>query len=150
MAKKSLWKKGRGKLGVFEPLLGTWVAESDSPMGRVKCTRSFQKILGGHYVELRANWKFGDRDYDELAVFAPGEDGAIEYWSFTSDGKRSQGKLADGSDVHEEALCFEAEMPAGLARQVYWPNEDGGVSWVVESKNKKGWNRFVTHNYHKA
>lgn len=29
--KKNSWKKGRGKLGLLEPLLGSWEAESDSP-----------------------------------------------------------------------------------------------------------------------
>ena len=28
-----LWKKGRGKLGPLAPLLGSWIAESDTPMG---------------------------------------------------------------------------------------------------------------------
>src|SRR5262249_19516510 len=72
------------------------------------------------------------------------------FWSFTSDGKRSQGTVADVTDVHAEAIGFEAEMPAGLARMVYWPDDDGGFFWVVESKNKKGWRRFVEHNYKPA
>ena len=38
-------------------------------------------------------------------------------------------------------------MPAGVARQVYWPNELGGFDWVVESRTKRGWNRFVLHRY---
>ncbi|HNO99481.1 MAG TPA: hypothetical protein PKM83_07040, partial [Ferruginibacter sp.] len=67
----------------------------------------------------------------------------------TSDGKHSQGTLSDGSDVHPEAICFEALMPAGIARMVYWPNEEGGFNWAVESKNKKGWNRFTQHHYRK-
>ena len=50
-------------------------------------------------------------------------------------------------DIHPDALCFEAEMPAGVARQVYWPNELGGFDWVVESRTKRGWNRFVLHRY---
>jgi len=29
-----LWKKGRGKLGPFQPLHGSWAAETESPMGR--------------------------------------------------------------------------------------------------------------------
>jgi hypothetical protein len=32
----------------------------------------------------------------------------------------------------------------------YWPDEDGGFVWVVESKNAKGWSRFVEHRYRAA
>jgi hypothetical protein len=72
------------------------------------------------------------------------------FWSFTSDGKSSRGRLADATDLHAKAIGFEAQMPAGLARMVYWPHEEGGVRWVVESKTKKGWNRFVEHHYRRA
>jgi hypothetical protein len=41
-------------------------------------------------------------------------------------------------------------MPAGLARMIYWPNDDGGINWAVESKNKKGWKRFTLHHYDAA
>ena len=44
----------------------------------------------------------------------------------------------------------QAKIIAGLARMVYWPDEEGGFFWVVESKNAKGWKRFVTHNYRPA
>ena len=40
-----------------------------------------------------------------------------------------------------------AMVHAGIARQVYWPGEDGAVMWVVESRTKKGWNRFLEHRY---
>ncbi|HQR00315.1 MAG TPA: hypothetical protein PLA61_05700, partial [Ferruginibacter sp.] len=86
--------------------------------------------------------------YKETALFGI-RDGALSFWSFTSDGKHSQGTLSDGSDVHPEAICFEAQMPAGIARMDYWPNEAGGFNWAVESKNKKGWNRFTQHHYRK-
>jgi hypothetical protein len=71
----------------------------------------------------------------------------IGFWSFTSDGKQSKGKLADVTDVHPNAIGFEAQMPAGIARMVYWPDEEEGFHWTVESKTKKGWNRFVKHHY---
>jgi hypothetical protein len=45
------------------------------------------------------------------------------------------------------AIGFEAEMPAGLARMAYWPGDAEGFHWVVESKTKKGWNRFTEHHY---
>jgi hypothetical protein len=69
------------------------------------------------------------------------------FWSFTSDGKQSEGKLADVTDLHPQAIGFEAKMPAGLARMAYWPDEENGYTWVVESKSKRGWKRFVEHHY---
>lgn len=145
-AKKPVWKKGPGKLGFMLPLLGSWVAETDSPMGPLKCTRTFKTVLGGKYIELNARWEFGKGAYEEHAIYGVA-DGQVSFWSFTSDGKRSQGAVADGKDVHAEAICFEAQMPAGLARMIYWPAEDGDMHWAVESKVKKGWNRFTMHQY---
>lgn len=147
---KKIWKKGRGKLGVLEPLIGSWAAESDTPMGRVKCTRAFSKFHGEKWILLAADWDFGGKHYIEHAVYGVDDAGEVSFWSFTSDGKRSQGSLADGTDVHPEAIAFEAQMPAGIARMVYWPAEDGGLNWVVESKTKKGWNRFTQHQYKAA
>jgi hypothetical protein len=161
------WKKGRGKLGPLAPLLGSWQAAIDKPMPMV-CTRTFAPF-GEKYVRLDADWKFGSekdlaklpeaqreamkayagRGYKEVAFFGPNAKGDLAFWSFTSDGKKSEGILADGSDVHPDALCFHAQMPAGLARQVFWP--DGkGMGWAVESKTKKGWNRFTVHHYRPA
>ena len=147
-ATKRVWKKGRGKLGLLEPLMGVWKTEADSPMGRIECTRSFTRILAGTCVRLEADWRLPDgKQYEELAIYAAGEKGEIVFWSFTSDGKRSQGALTDGSDVHPEAVAFEAQMPAGLARMIYWPGENGTLMWAVESKTKRGWNRFSLHQY---
>lgn len=140
------WKKGRGKLGVMQPLLGNWEAHADSPMGKIRCTRKFEKTLGDNYIQLEAIWDFGGKSYVEHAMYGI-KDAEIVFWSFTSDGKNSAGKLADGTDVHPEAICFEAQMPAGLARMVYWPDTETGFHWAVESKNKKGWNRFTQHHY---
>lgn len=148
-----LWKKERGKLGAFAPLLGSWLAEADSPMGPVRCHRTFESILGAKYIRLEARWEIGKgaakRVYDELAIIGVGDDGTVGFWSFTSDGKRSEGKLADVTDLHPEAIGFEADMPAGRARMAYWPTDDG-YEWVVESKTKKGWNRFTKHSYRTA
>jgi hypothetical protein len=142
------WKKGRGKLGPLEPLLGVWFAETDSPMGRLKCTRTFAKMGGeGKWITLAADWDFGGKHYIEEAIYGVGVVGDFACWSFTSDGKRSEGHIADGTDVHPEAICFEAQMPAGLARMIYWPGDNETMNWAVESKTKKGWNRFTTHNY---
>ncbi len=142
----SIWKKGRGKLGLLAPLMGSWNAETESPMGRLACTRIFEPVLGGSYIQLTAKWKFTNSIYEEKALFGL-KDGTVSFWSFTSDGKNSCGVLADGTDVHPEAICFEAQMPAGIARMIYWPNEEGGCNWAVESKTKKGWNRFTIHHY---
>lgn len=147
----NLWKKGRGKLGPFQPLLGRWTAEAESEMGPVRCSRHFESVLGGHYLRLTARWEFGPTDagraYEEIALIGVGDEGQVCFWSFTSDGKRSQGVLADATDLHPEAVGFEADMPAGRARMAYWPDESGGFRWVVESKTKKGWRRFVEHHY---
>jgi hypothetical protein len=148
-SKNSSWKKGRGKLGPLQPLLGSWTAEADSPMGKLKCTRTFTSVLGGKYIELKAIWDFGKNQYIEHAIYGMKDD-TLSFWSFTSDGKRSEGYLSDGTDVHPDAICFEAQMPAGIARMVYWPDEKEGFHWAVESKNKKGWNRFTEHHYSAA
>jgi hypothetical protein len=161
------WKKGRGRLCILTPLLGRWSATGDSPMGPVRCTRVLDTVLGGAYVRLEARWEFGavppkasaecpdapakpGGGYQEIALFGAGEGGGVAFWSFTSDGKRSQGASADVTDIHPEAVGFEAQMPAGLARMAYWPDGDGGFFFVVESKNKKGWRRFLEHHYRAA
>ena len=159
-----IWKKGRGKLGFLEPIMGRWVAEADSPMGPLRCTRSIERVLGDQYIQVEVLWQFGTgkkpawqdiregsilkaKGYQEIAILGVGEDKEVCFWSFTSDGKRSQGKVCDVSDVHPEAFGFEAQMPAGIARMIYWPNDKGGFFWAVEAKNKKGWKRFTQHEY---
>lgn len=142
------WKKGRGALGVFKPLLGTWRAQGDGPgPNGVACTRTFAELWGSNYVRLDARWETGPgKAYEEIALFGRDRDGALAFWSFTSDGKQAQGGPADGSDVHPQAIAFEAEMPAGTARFVYWP-ADEGFYFAVESKTKRGWSRFLRHHY---
>ena len=142
------WTPGTGPLGALEPLLGQFAAEGKSANGQFQCMRSFEKTLGGQYVRLYAAWEFGGvLAYEETAIFGTDEESGIVYWSFTSDGKRSAGKSADVSDIHPEAVGFEAQMPAGLARQAYYPGEAGSYHWVVESKEESGWSRFVAHHY---
>ncbi|MCC6155625.1 MAG: hypothetical protein IT367_17780 [Candidatus Hydrogenedentes bacterium] len=161
------WKKGRGKLGVLQPLLGTWLAEADSEIGPVRCTRIFEEVLNGAYIQLKARWEFraipekaskdcpdveslAKKAYEEIALIGPGDDGKLHFWSFQSDGKRSQGVIADVTEIHKFAIGFEAQMPGGLARMAYWPDDSDGFRWAVESKNKKGWRRFVEHHYRSA
>ncbi len=141
------WKKGRGKLGLFDPLIGIWQAEGESEMGSAKCKREFKKVLAGKYIQLIANWEYADKTYDEHVMIGVNQEKEICFWSFTSDGKQAQGILTDATDIHPKAIGFEAQMPAGTARMVYWPDENEGFYWVVESKTKKGWNRFVEHHY---
>jgi hypothetical protein len=146
------WKAGRGKLGVLAPLIGRWRAAADSPRGPVTCEREFSRILGDSYIQLDAIWKFGplqskDGGYRERAIFGVGRQGALAVWSFTSDGKHSEGRIADGADVHPKGLCFESQMDAGLARQIYWPDDVDGLHWAVEARNKSGWRRFTQHHY---
>jgi hypothetical protein len=142
------WKLGRGKLGPLDPLLGIWTASADSPMGPVVCRRVFSRALNGAYVFLDATWEFSGERYMEHAVYGAGDSGVLEFCSFTSDGKRSTGTLADVTDVHPLAIGFEANMPAGLARMIYWPTDGAAFTWAVEAKTKKGWERFTEHRYH--
>jgi hypothetical protein len=154
------WKKGRGKLGFLQPLLGHWSAAAETPMGPMRCTRVFELVLGGAYVRLAARWEFEPsaskppqyrgKPYEEIALIGAGDQGRVCFWSFTSDGKRSQGCVADVSDLHAEAIGFEAQMPAGLARMAYWPDGESGFFFVVESKTAKGWRRFLEHHYQRA
>lgn len=141
------WKKGRGHLGVFEPLLGSWICATDSPRGPVSITRVFTKALGGKYIQLQTSWRFKGSHYDELALFGVDEDKRLGCWSFTSNGKRSTGQIVEAIDIHPAALAFQSDMPAGVARQAYWPDAQDVFHWVVESRSQKGWNRFVEHLY---
>src|SRR5439155_13155075 len=159
-------KKGRGKLGLLQPLLGRWQAAAETHMGPVQCTRVFEPALRGASVRLDARWEFGPaaatavepapesslagKVYEEVALIGVSAEGQVCFWSFTSDGKHSQGTVADVTDLHAEAIGFEAEMPAGLARMAYWPDGKAGFFWVVESKNAKRWKRFVEHHYRPA
>ena len=143
------WKKGRGALGIFDPLIGDWAAHAagEGSASRAPCTRRFTRMWG-NYVRLDAHWpQPGGKSYEEIAFFGKDRGGALAFWSFTSDGKQAQGAPVDGSDVHPQAIAFAAEMPAGTARFVYWPHESEGFYLAVESKTKTGWNRFLRHHY---
>lgn len=83
-------------------------------MGKLKCTRILEPLLGGNYIQMTVQWNFSKSVYQEHAIIGI-RDSIISFWSFTSDGKNSQGSIADGTDIHPEAICFEAQMPAELA-----------------------------------
>lgn len=141
------WKTGRGLFGPIKPLFGAWIADVEMDGAAFTCTRTFEP-LGKGWVRLDAAWNLPQGAYRETALFGPGDDGALGFFSFTSDGKRSVGRLADGSDVDPAAIAFEAQMPAGVARVVYWPAESGpGFRFAVESRTKTDWNRFLVHDY---
>ncbi len=84
-----------------------------------------------------------------LLLLGVNADGNVGFWSFTSDGKNSRDDT-DATDIHPEAIAFEAQMAAGIARMAYWPDEEDGFYWAVESRNKKGWKRFTQHHYKRA
>ena len=147
------WKKGRGALGPMAPLIGAWITtgagEGSTPAHGMSCSRAFT-AFGKDWIRLEAEWRMGDRPpYREVALFGKGEDGTLAFHSFTNDGKRSTGRLTDGIDVHPDAIAFEAQMKAGLARMVYWPRDDGepGFHFTVESRVKTGWKRFLTQAF---
>ena len=85
--------------------------------------------------------------YLEDCLFAPDKAGLIRFHSFTSDGKRSEGWRGAAPDIHPQAICFSADIDAGHARQIYWPDATTGFHWAVESQTKTGWNRFTQHHY---
>ena len=102
-------------------LIHPWVA--------CRCRRVLEPILGGRYLQLSARWEMGvegsGKAYEEMALIGVGDGGDVEFWSYRSDGKRSQGVIADVTDLHPEAVGFEADMPAGradglLARRGGW------------------------------
>src|SRR5690348_1888983 len=81
-----LWKKGRGKLGPLAPIQGEWVAEADSPRGRIRCHRQLVPVLGGKYLQLDVRWEFGlagaTTAYEEHALIGVRSDDAVGFWSF--------------------------------------------------------------------
>jgi hypothetical protein len=144
------WKRGRGKLGILTPLLGNWQAKTDTERGPVACFRSFFPILKGKFIQLNARWEFARGNYEETAIMGINSDGEVTFWSFTSDGKNSVGILKEVTDIHPEAIGFEANMPAGLARMIYWPDGEAGFYWAVEAGVKTGWRRFTEQHYRRV
>jgi len=151
--KPTIWKPARGATGRLSPLLGRWSSEPGDAQtpSAAKCTREFA-AFGKNYVHLDARWHIGPgREFREIALFGLDDSGKLAFWSFTNDGKKSAGRIADGSDVHAQAIAFEAQLPAGIARMIYWPDNKGAAfNFAVESKTKKGWNRFFHHIYRPA
>src|SRR4051794_10040063 len=101
-----IWKKGRGKLGFLQPLLGRWTAEANSEMGPVRCARSFEPVLGGSYVELDARLGFveGGKVYEGEALISSRDDGKVPFWSFTPDRKGADGNAGQLAAPQPEAV----------------------------------------------
>jgi hypothetical protein len=139
-------------LGLLRPVIGEWVAESETPSGTVVVTRRFEPLFGSAYVRAEAHWEMPPAPYDELALFGEDPDGKLRCWSFTSDGRQSVGVRLEADDVPEGGFAFVAEMPAGLARQLYWPvdGEPAAFGWAVEARAPEGWNRFTEHVYRRV
>ena len=124
---------------------------------RLSCHPGWRRVqeaspatANGAYVQLLALWRFPKGPCQVRAVYGVANDGALRFWSFTSGGKRSEGTLADVSDLHAIAIGFEAQKPSGLARMAYWPDDAGGLAWTVEAQGKMGWKRFTEHHYHRS
>ena len=134
----------------LKPLLGTWLSLPEHQQSQMpaRCNRVLHPF-GKAWIEMDARWDMAERgQYREIALFGAMADGTLGFYSFTSDGKRSEGRRSDGTDVHPLALAFEARMPAGLARMIYWPRETGtGFYFAVESRAATGWNRFLRQEY---
>lgn len=146
------WKTGRGKMGFMQPMLGKWIAiDPDTPMGKVVCQREFTRILDGKFIRLEANWSIGDgaKTYQEIAHYGLNRSKLPAFWSFTSDGGHSEGLLADVSEMAPGAMGFEAEMPSGLARFGFWPEEHQMI-WAAEAKTKRGWSQMIRHACERA
>lgn len=142
------WKKGRGKLGIFDPLIGKWECNPGSKdRMNPHCIRELSYALDKNYIIENIVWFLGDKNYEDHTIIGLNNEKRICFWSFTSDGKNSNGILTDVTDIHPLAIGFEAQMAAGLARQAFWPDDKEGFHWVVEAQNKKGWNRFVHQHY---
>ena len=146
------WRKGAGALGPMAPLMGNWRTDPPPPdaneASATPCTRTFQPF-GPDWVRLEAVWGEGEDAYREIALFGMDGQETLAFHSFTNDGQRSNANLSDGTDIHPEAVAFEAKMPNGAARVIYWPREDGaaGFRFGVEIKADGVWKRFITQTF---
>ncbi|WP_395377682.1 hypothetical protein [Marinicella sp. W31] len=141
------WKLTDGTLNIFTPLIGTWVAQSDSPKGPVMCTRVFTKTLNGQFIEVRTDWKFPHNSYQELGLIGLDENRFITFWTFDSDGNRAAGRWIKLKQRHPHAFGFEIEMSHGFTRQIYCPHAKTGFEWTVEMHAGNDWQQLLKHHY---
>lgn len=142
------FRLGRGLLGPLRPLLGHWVHRGEHNGQTVEVSRLYES-WGNGWVRLSATWELPGRTYAETAFYGATTEGPLGFYSFTNDGKRSEGRLADGTDVHAQAVAFVAQFPAGTGRMIAWPRDDGlpGFDFAVERQTAKGWNRFLLQRF---
>lgn len=142
------FKFGRGLLGPLKPLIGSWLHTGEHHGQPVSVTRTYEP-WGKGWVKLTAAWTLPGKDYVEIAFYGPTDDGTLGFYSFTNDGRRSEGHLADGSDIHDQAIAFVARFPAGTGRMIAWPRDDDqpGFDFAVESQARQGWNRFLVQRF---
>ena len=141
------WKLTDGTLNIFTPLMGTWVAQSDSPKGAVLCTRTFTKILNGQFIEVRTDWKFPHNSYQELSLIGLDENRFISFWTYDSDGNRAAGRMIKLKQLHPHAFGFEIEIAHGFSRQIYCPHPQTGFEWTVEIHAGNDWQQLLQHHY---
>ena len=100
-------------------------------------------------MQLIVTWAFPDgRASEEVALFGVDGENELRMWSFASDGRQAQGRQLEPWDLPRPNLAFEVETPGGRSRFAYWPDRRlGGIAYVVESKTRAGWSRFVDHLY---
>jgi hypothetical protein len=129
----------------LKPFLGRWTANGSGPMGPYTCERQLTPILEGKFVQMLVRWTVGTKRHEELCMFGV-KDERLQFWSFTSDGKSSTGISVIADELPDGTLVFEAAMPAGQARVSYQPDGEQ-FRFVVESRGKKGWRRFLEQNF---
>lgn len=143
----TIWKPGRGVLGALRPLFGAWQHEGPTKLGLTRCRRVFEPVLGNRFIRLQATWLTEGKSYEEIALFGAGKDNELTFWSFTSQGGPTSGTRAALPETCPEGLCFEADMPAGRGRMLYWPQGPDGFVFAVEARGKAGWNRFLEQQF---
>ena len=137
-------------LSFFKPYCDTpWIFQGTGSMGDYTCERRFERILGGKFVRMEVLWQVAKHTYGEVAIFgktAPGVDSSHKglcFSSFTTEGKASLGLQVTPEDLSTGGIAFEADMPAGRARMMLWP-EGREVLWLtVASRNASGWKPFL-------
>jgi hypothetical protein len=156
-AKAAKKAAARGKPGAalskLKKYVGQWTAEGVGPMGSYRCDRIFEEVRGGKWLRLTVIWDLPSHGmkYEEVAVYGVDPVGKrLRFWSFTSDGKRSEGEFATPADVPPDALCFEADVSGRRARMIWSPVGPDGFTVAVEASLKKGWRRFLEQRFRAA
>ncbi len=97
------------------------------------CTRTIAPAFADKYIQVNALWELDNGTFEELELIGKDLKGVVNYWTFSSDGKFSNGQLIDANDVIPGAVGFEAPSASGKVRAPYWP-EENGFGWAVETQ----------------